>query len=241
MAIKKTITKEEGQIILDKLRNDKEYLAQFLISSDVTSILEAAIRSRGLQNKVTVVDFVSAIFIYSSSNQQKFPSAELNDPGALYGYFRTTVRRLLGDRNFMRTLVGIDPGIKEDNSIDAKEEGRRSLAETLIYEESDNYSEIADKKVERFREIVSLVYIKNPKYGELLQRTYLNGEKAEKIAEDFVKRGYFKNKDTCAAVSNIQNSLLPRARKQFNLMAEKELELKGKVKKSIIKELNKVK
>ena len=236
----KSISKEEGQRILDRLRSEPGYLAEFLISPDVRNILEKAINARNLKERVSVNDFVSAIYIYSAENPAWF-SKEMDNPGGVYGYFKTTVGRLLTNRKFMRSLMGIDPKIDGNcDSLDAKEDDKLSLGEKLSEKESDNSSEIAAVKVERFREIVCLVYDKSLKFGELLHRTYINGEKAESIARDFMQRGLITSPDLDSAVKNVQNSLLPRARERFNAIAlEKnyDLRLEGKVKKSIIKKI----
>lgn len=236
----KTISREEGQEIIDKLRSDPEYLAEFLLSPDVVAILEAAIRARSLQKKVSVNDFISAIYIYNNDKAAWYLS-DMDNPGAIYGYFQTTIRRYLTDRTFMRNLMGQE--IKLENkcdSIDEKDDGRQSLSEKISNDVQDSSAEIAALKIERFKEILGLLYDKSLKFGELIQRTYIDGEKAESIAMDFWQRGLISASDIESAIKNVQNSLLPRARDKFNDIAlEKryDLHLEGKIKKSIIKKI----
>jgi hypothetical protein len=235
----KLISGEDGQKILERLQREPEYLAEFLTSPDVKSILEAAIRACSRQNDITVNDFISAIYIFSKSELNWFE--KIDNPGAVYGYFKKMVRNLLTNRKFMRDLMGIDPKLDgQIDSMDTKEDKDKSLAEKLVEEETENSSEIETIKVDRFREIVCLVTEKSLKFGELLNRTYLKGEPAESIAVDFLQRGLIISRDIESAIKNIQNSLLPRARDRFNAIAlEKNyhFRIEGKVKKSIIKKI----
>jgi len=248
----KTLTREQGQKILDRLRNDAEYWGEFITSPDVKLILGNAIYATNLQNKITINDFANAIYIYSVTENSRWFTIEMDNPGAIYGYFKKTVKSLLFNRKFMRQLIGIDPSLDPQcESLDVKFDDKLSVGEKLCQKENDTSSEIAEQKIQCFKDIVSLMCDKNRKFGELMYRYYLKGEKAETIALDFLQRGYidakgqtvngkYSEKQLEAAIKNVQNSLLPRARDKFNTLALEmnfELKLEGKIKKSEIKKL----
>lgn len=229
---------------------------------EVRLILESAITAASLKSKITVPDFANAIFVYTATGKVGNSEEEIVQkpwyeydiiPENIFGYFKTFVRHLFCKRKFMVYMLGTEPincNYRFD-SIEAQEEGCRSLEETLSDEETDNSSEISSKKINEFKDILQQLYDKDPKKGELLKRYYLQGESAESIAVDFLKRGMmsyrpredgsFSSDQIEAACRNVQNSMLPNARKKFNdfaLNSKYKMKLEGKIKKSIIKKIN---
>lgn len=179
-----------------------------------------------------------------------------NEPSHLPGYFEQVVLHLIIKRKFMRDYLGVDLKIDAGaKHIDEVPVEGRPLGEKIS---SDNTRETeieeAKERIETFIKIVKIVEDRSPKHGELLRRYYIPPQDAMRvIAIDYLRRGVIKvgekkygNEEVIPedvvqhACDNLQNSMLPRACQKFNdvaLSKQTNLQLKGKVKKSIIKDI----
>lgn len=222
-------------------------LASFLLEEDVQIIINTALRAVNLRNKVSNNDFANSFLLWSREHKW---FEHINQPEAIYAYFKKTIRSLIVNQRFLQESFGINPFVEDQyDSLAINNEGRTKLENIPAEEESESSGDIAERKVALFIEIIGIVAEKNQKFGELLERHYLNGEPAESIAKDFLERkfiiphGYvsgdsFSEEQIKAATLNVQNALLPRARDRFNEVALDRgsgLRLKGKIKKSIIR------
>lgn len=247
----KSLSREEGQQLLDGIKtNLNENLSVFLLGPDAQIILSNALRAANLSKRVAIVDFTNSILLWSISNRW---FDHIEKPETIYAFFKTTIRRLITKRSFLKQYMGIDPYLDyQTDSLEAKDDGRKSWDERLTDEETDQSVDIAIQKVSRFQEIVCIVAEKYPKFGELLERYYLKGESPKEIAITFLRKRFivpkgkesgdsFSEDQIQAATLNIQNSLLPRARDKFNeaaLSKKYDFHLEGKIKKSIIRNIN---
>lgn len=250
-----SFSNEDGiNLIAGLTENKPEVWAEFLECERVAIILEYALKGAFLWGKVTVKDLANAIYIYTVTENNRWLTSEKETPGAIFDYFTKTVRSLLHNRKFMRSLIGFDSKVDIFSvPIDVAPENNRSLEERLPCQEDDIISsENARKKVQVFIEIISLVSEKKADYGELLRRYYIDHEDLRKIAIDFMKRGLIKGRyykeeelneeEIQKAHDNLQNSRLARARDKFNEIAlTKDFPLlEGKIKKSMFKETKNV-
>lgn len=124
--------------------------------------------------------------------------------------------------------------VKEDDrkiGIDVNPENGRPLADTLPSGNVEKRAEFKEN-LDIFKSIVKIVEKKYPKHGELLRRYYQDEEDIHDIARDYLRRGVVSVKgkkwydDSLwtediieGAVKNLQNSMLPKAREKFDLIA----------------------
>ena len=223
---------------------------EFLRIYEIEKILKNAIASRSAQAHVSLEDFKYAIFEYSVT-EYKWMAKKTEDhsPESFRGFFKKVVRSLLTSPKFMREyfglkLITVDTIDKQTGdsqkvrviddkrvSIDETPEGRRPVSETIPSPGGTTSLE-ARENLRIFMKIVNILQSKYPKLGELFIRYYINEEKIQDIAKDYLRRGEVRvhgilycdealwTEDIIErAKKNLQNSMLRCAREKFNAIA----------------------